>query len=66
MRDTRKATSGQNFEVVRDVYEAGDRSGDWNAVFRLAHSDIEWATDRAHPAGYGSSAGPSGGPPFNA
>ena len=48
MGDTRRAMSERNVELIRDVYEAGNR-GDWAALFRIAHPDIEWETDPRLP-----------------
>ena len=40
--------SQENVEVIRRVYEAGNR-GDWNAVFRDAPPDLE-VTMKAGPS----------------
>jgi ketosteroid isomerase-like protein len=42
--------SQENVEIVRSVYEALNR-GDWEAVFRNAHPDVEFTTERDPTAG---------------
>jgi uncharacterized protein len=40
--------SDEAFEVIRDAYEALNR-GDWEALSRVTHPDIEWETDPRLP-----------------
>jgi uncharacterized protein len=40
--------SEENLQVVRDLYEAASRR-DLDALFRLAHADMEWETDPRLP-----------------
>ena len=49
-RDTARAMSQENVEIVRRVYDALNR-GDWDAVFRDMHPDVEVTTQRGPAAG---------------